>query len=46
MKWLSYVRNELKFTVPEWNTLTQKDKDDLKNYAVVEGQAKGITIEV
>jgi hypothetical protein len=46
MKWLTYVRNSLSFTVPEWTKLTAKDKEDLKQYAVEEGKVLGIAIEV
>lgn len=40
---LAYLRQELKFTGPEWTTLSQSDKDTLKRWAVEEMQFLGIT---
>ena len=39
---LIYLKKELNFTTPEWITLSEKDKDELKQYAIEEMIARGL----
>lgn len=39
---LAYLKRELGFTVGEWQKLSKKDQDDLRQYAEDEKKALGI----
>ena len=41
---VAYLRQELKFSAAEWNTLTDSDKADLKRWAEEEMKIRGIEI--
>lgn len=40
----AYLRRELKFTLAEWTTLSEKDKADLRQYAADEMALLGIAL--
>lgn len=39
---LIYLKKELNFTTPEWIGLSEKDKDELRQYAIEEMIARGL----
>lgn len=41
---LAYLRQELKFTAQEWGTLSETDKQTLKQWAVEEMEALGLVV--
>lgn len=42
---IAYLREQLRFTVPEWGSLTDADKAQLKQWAEEEMKALGLEIK-
>lgn len=43
---IAYLRAQLRFTVPEWSSLSGQDKEDLQRWAREEMTLLGIPIKV
>lgn len=42
---IAYLRDQLRFTVPEWGSLTDADKAQLKQWAAEEMTVLGIEVK-